>query len=119
MDAHWLASLRDLNGVEQLEQLRVGPNTEVDVLGLDGLHFALLSQVTSQFQNLSSDVLEDGSHEGTGGRARSFAVSALLDVSVQSSNWEQGACSGGTRDCLRFVCISRSSRFVSLSFCWH
>lgn len=65
VDVDWLASFRDLHGVEQLEQLGVRPDSQVDVLGLDGLHFALLSQVTSQFEDLSCDVLQHCGQEGS------------------------------------------------------
>ena len=54
----------------------------------------ILSGVSGQFQNFSSQILQDGSQVDWGSGSDSVAVSSRLQESVDSSDWELKSSSG-------------------------
>ena len=72
----------------KLVELLVVSDGELDVSGHDSGLLVVLSGVSSEFEDLSGEVLEDGSevHGGTG--SDSLGESALLEESGDSSNGE-------------------------------
>ena len=69
-------------------QLLVVSDGQLDVSGHNSGLFVVLSGVSSEFEDLSSQVFEDCSEVDWGTGSNSLGVSALLEESGDSSNWE-------------------------------
>lgn len=75
--------------LDQGVQLLVSSDGQLQVSRRDSLHLQVLGSVTCKLEDLSSEVLKDGSTVDSG-RGSNSAVStdSALEESVDSSNWE-------------------------------
>jgi len=83
------------------------------VSGDDSGLFVVLSGVSGQLQDFSSQVLENGSQVDGGSGSDSVAVSAALQESVDSSDGELESSSRRSRSLLRSSGFSLSLSFSS------
>ena len=76
-------------GLDESVELLITSDGKLQVSWGDSLHLEVLGSVTGELENLSGQVLEDGSavNCGSGSDSAVGAHSALQD-SVDSSNWE-------------------------------
>ncbi len=72
----------------ELVEFLVVSDGELDVSGDDSGLLVVLGGVTGEFEDLSSEVFEDGSEVHGGTSTNSLGVSALLEESGDSSNGE-------------------------------
>jgi hypothetical protein len=75
-------------GAKKLAELLVVADSELNVTGHDSGLLVVLGGVASELEDLSGEVLKDGSevHGGTG--SDTLGVSALLHETGNSSDWE-------------------------------
>jgi len=78
----------DSGACQQLSELLVVADSELNVTWYDSALLVVLGGVASELEDLSCEVLKDGSevHWGTG--ADTLSVSALLQEAGDSSDWE-------------------------------
>ena len=70
-------------------ELLVSTNGQLQMARGDTLHLQILASIPSQLQNLSSQVLQDGSRvHGCGGTNTAIGLSPLLQLTVDTSNRE-------------------------------
>ncbi|CDW71611.1 UNKNOWN [Stylonychia lemnae] len=69
-------------------ELLVVSDCELDVSGDDSSLFVVLGSVSGEFEDLSSEVLENGGEIYWSTSSDSLGVSALLEESCDSSDWE-------------------------------
>ena len=84
-------------------ELLVVSNGELDVSGDDSGLLGVLGGVTGELEDLSGEVLKDGSEVHWGTSSDSLGVSSLLQVAGDSADWELKSGLGGTRDRLLLV----------------
>jgi hypothetical protein len=76
-------------GLDQGVELLVSTDSELQVSRGDSLHLQVLAGVAGELQDLSGQVLEDGSRVDCGGSSNSaVGANSALQESVNSSNWE-------------------------------
>jgi hypothetical protein len=88
---------------QQLVELLVVPDGEEDVPGVDPGLLIVLSSVTGQLKNLSSEVLEDGSQIDWSASTDSLGILGVSQQSSEPTDWElqtgsarlRGSLSGG------------------------
>ena len=79
--------------VQELVEFFVVSDGEKDVSGDDSGLLVVLSGVTGEFQNFSSQVFEDGGEIDGGSSTDSFSVVGMSKESSDSSDWELKASS--------------------------
>ena len=94
--------------VQELVEFFVVSDGEKDVSGDDSGLLVVLSGVTGEFQNFSSQVFEDGGEIDGGSSTDSFSVVGMSKESSDSSDWELKASSWWLGDCLWWGCFSFS-----------
>ena len=85
----------DGGSVEELVELFVVLDGKEDVSWHDSASLVILGGVSCKLENLSGEVLKDGSEVDWGTGSNSLGVSSLLEESGDSSNWELKSGSGG------------------------
>ena len=80
--------------MEELVEFLVVSDSEENVSGDDSGLLVVLSGVSSQLENLSSQVFEDGGEIDRGTSTNSFGVVGVSEESADSSDGELEASSG-------------------------
>ena len=88
----------DGGSVQELVEFLVVLDGQQDVSGHDSASLVVLSSVASELEDLSSEVLKDGSEVDGGTGTDSLGVAALLEESGDSSNRELESSSDGLRE---------------------
>ena len=78
----------DLGSCEQLVQFFVVADCELDVSWSDLLFLVLICALARQIEDFHGKVLEGCGEEDTATNTDSAGVSALLELSVATSDWE-------------------------------
>ncbi len=81
---------------EELAELLIVANSELDVAGVDAGALVVTSSVTGELENLSSEVLEDGSEVDGGGGTNALGVLATLEEAANTTNGEGETGTSGT-----------------------
>ena len=81
---------------EKLVQLLIVPDGELKMPGNDTGLLVVTGSVTSQLENLSSEVLEDGGEVDGSAGTDTLGVVALAEETVDTTNGEREACLGRT-----------------------
>ena len=97
----------DGGSLEELVELFVVLDGEEDVSGDDSASLVVLGGVASELEDLSGEVLKDGSEVDGGSSTDSLGVSSLLEESGDSSDGELESSSDG---------LGEGSRGGGLSF---
>ena len=88
-------TLSDGDSREKLVQLFVITDGELEMSGDDSRLLVVPGGVTGQLEDLSGEVLKDGSQVDWGTRPETGGVLSSLQVSADSSDWELKSCLGG------------------------
>ena len=113
-------SVSDGGAAKKLVELLVVADGELDVSWDDSALLVVLGGVSGELEDLSGEVLKDGSevHWGTG--SDSLGVSSLLQVASDSADWELKSSLGCSGDCfassLSFSSFASSCHLVSSLF---
>lgn len=91
-------TLGDGNTTQELVELLVVSDGELEVTGDDTGLLVVTSGVSGQLEDLSGEVLEDGSQVDWGTSTNSLGVVAVLEVTVDTSDWELETSLGGSRE---------------------
>ena len=83
------ASLGDRNLTNQLVQLLIVLNGKLDVSGNNTGLLVLASAVAGKLKQLSNEVFQHGAHENSGRDTDAGGVSALTEVSTDTSDGER------------------------------
>ena len=110
MDVGEDTSRRDGDAAEQLVQLLIVLDGKGDVSWDDSGLLVVSGGVTGKLQDLSAQVFEDGGEVDSGSDSGSLGVSALLQVSSNSGDWELKTGLGGGA-----YALSRTSSTLTLS----
>ena len=106
-------TLRDGAGDHEFVELIIVAEGELHVAWLDLLLASFLGSISSEFENLTSEVLKHGGGECSGASTDSVSVSALSEILVASCDGEDDSCSCGA--CSLFLaragCFSFSCHF--------
>ena len=86
----------DGGGAEELVELFVVADSELDVSWHNSGLLVVLGGVASELEDLSGEVLKDGSEVDWGTGTNSGGVSSGSHLSGNSSNWELESGSGGS-----------------------
>ena len=78
----------DGGAAQQLGELLVVADSELDVAGHNSALLVVAGGVASEFEDLSSEVLENGGKVHWGTSTNTFGVSAMLQEAGDSSHWE-------------------------------
>ena len=78
----------DSGASQQLSELLVVADSELNVTWNNSALFVVLGGVASELEDLSGEVLKDGSEVHWGTSTDTLGVSALLQVAGDSSDWE-------------------------------
>ena len=81
-------TLRDDNVAEETVQFFVVTDGELQVSGNNTLLLVITSGITSQLENLSSEVFKNGSKINWGTSSYTLGVVALLQQTVHTTDWE-------------------------------
>ena len=92
LDVGQYTSLSNGDARQQLVQFLVVPDGELKMPGVDPLFFVVTSSVASQLEDLSGEVLHDGSQVDWSAGSHTFGVVALFEKTVDTSNWELESC---------------------------
>ena len=76
------------DATEQLVQLLVVADGKLDVTGDDALLLVVAGSVASELEDLSREVLEDGSEVHRGTSSDASGVAADAEVAVDAAHWE-------------------------------
>ena len=85
---------------EQLVQFLVVSDGELEMTGDDPGLFVVSGSVSGQLEDLSGQVLHDGSQVDGGTRTHSLGVVALPQKPMDTTHWELESCTAGSRLCL-------------------
>ena len=101
---------------EKFVQLLVVTDGELKMSGDDSGLLVVTGGVTGQLEDLSSEVLEDGSQVDRGTSTHSLGVVAFAEESVDSANGELKSSAAGSALCLslRLASLSASRHFDRL-----
>ena len=102
-------TLGDGDVSEKLVQLLVVPDGELEMTGNDTGLLVVAGSVTGQLENLSSEVLEDGSEVDGGTGTDTLSVVALAEKTVDTSHGELESCTAGPGLCLSLDLASLST----------
>ena len=112
----WDAALADDDVSEDLVQLLVLADGGEDVVGDESLLLFLLLAGVGLFEDLFDDLLEHGGHVDWGVGGDTLGISALLHVTVDTTDWEDDACALGTGLALFVLChLMMRKKGVALS----
>ena len=100
----WDAAFTDDDVSEDLVQLLVLADGGEDVVGDESLLLFLLLAGVGLFEDLFDDLLEHGGHVDWGVGGDTLGISALLHVTVDTTDWEDDACALGTGFALFVLC---------------
>lgn len=89
-------TLGDGDVTQELVQLLIVPDGELQVTGNDTGLLVVAGGVASQLQNLSSEVLEDGSEVDGSTGTDTLGVVALAEQTVDTADRESQTSLGGT-----------------------
>lgn len=104
--------------LDQTVQLLVSTDGELQVTRRDTLHLQILGRVAGQLENLSGQVLEDGSGvDGGRGSDASVAGRAVLQVPMDTTDGELKSGTGRARYGLGFRLSGVLASFASCHFC--
>ena len=85
----WDNTTTSNGGLDQGIQFFITSDCKLQMSWCDSLNFKILGSVTSELQDLSGQVLKDGSTVDSGGGSDSAAgADSALQESVDSSDWE-------------------------------
>ena len=85
-------SLGDGDTREKLVQLFVVPDGKLKMPGVDPLLLVVTGGVAGQLEDLSGEVLHDGSEVDWGTSSYTLGVVSLAEKTVNTSNWELKSC---------------------------
>lgn len=88
------SSLRDGDSGEKFVQFLVIPDSQLEVSWNDSSLLVVTGSIASQFQNLSSQVLEDSSQVDWSTSTDSFGIVTLPHQTVDSTDGELESCTG-------------------------
>merc|ERR1711992_72601 len=94
------SALGDGDSGEQLVQLLVVPDGQLEVTGDDPGLLVVTGSVASQLENLSGEVLHDGSQVDGGASTHTLGIVALAEETVDTSHGELEASPFGSGLCL-------------------
>ena len=89
-------ALGDCDVTEKLVQLLIVPDGELEMAGDDTRLLVVAGSVASQLENLSSEVLEDGSEVDGSTGTDTLSVVALAEQTVDTTDGESQTGLGGT-----------------------
>jgi hypothetical protein len=93
-------------------KLFVSTNRQLQMTRRDTLHFQVLGRITSQFQDLCSQILEDGGRVDSSGRSDSLRiVDGIFEETMNTTDGELETSLGGSR--LRSLLARRSLATLS------
>ncbi len=104
MDVGEDTTLGDGDVTQELVQLLIVADGELEVTGNDTGLFVVTGGVTSQFENFSSEILEDSSQVDGSTGTDTLGVVALAEQTVDTTNGEGQTGLGGTAIVLRLEC---------------
>ena len=99
MDVGENTTLGDDDGTEETVELFVVSDGELQVSGNDSGLLVVTGSVTSELEDLSGEVLEDGSEVDGSSGTNSLSVVSLSEESVDSTNGELETVGGGCQSC--------------------
>ena len=105
MDVGEDTTLSDGDTREKLVQLLVVTDGELEMPGDDSGLLVVTGGVASQLEDLSSEVLEDGSQVDWGTSTHAFSVVSLAKESVDTTDGELKTRTAGSALCLS-LCLS-------------
>ena len=85
-------SLGDGDTSQKLVQLLIVPDGQLEMPGVDPLLLVVTGSVASQLEDLSGEVLHNGSQVHWGTSSDTLGVVALAEKTVDTSNWELKSC---------------------------
>ena len=91
-------SVSDGGASEKLVELLIVADGELDVSWHNSALLVVLGGVSGELEDLSGEVLKDGSEIDWGSSSNSLGVSSLSEVSGDSSDWELKSSSGRSAD---------------------
>ena len=94
------STLGDGDSSEQLVQLLVVTDGQLKVTGDDPGLLVVTGSVASQLEDLSCQVLHDGSHVDWGTSSHTGSIVSLAEQTVDTSNWELESSTAGPGLCL-------------------
>lgn len=89
-------TLGDCDVTEQLVQLLIVSDGELEMTGDDTGLLVVAGSVASQLENLSSEVLKDGSEVDWGTSTDTLSIVALAEETVDTTDWESETSLGGS-----------------------
>lgn len=104
MDVGEDTTLGDGDVTQELVQLLIVADGELEVTGNDTGLLVVTGGVTSQFENFSSEILEDSSQVDGSTGTDTLGVVALAEQTVDTTNGEGQTGLGGTAIVLRLEC---------------
>ena len=108
------SSLSDSDTSQKLVQFLVIPDSKLEMSWDDSGLLVVTGSIASQLEDLSSEVLEDGSQVDRGTSTHSLGVVAFAEESVDSANGELKPSAAGSALCLSLglSSFSTSRHFV-------
>ena len=91
-------SVSDGGASEKLVELLIVADGELDVSWHNSALLVVLGGVSGELEDLSGEVLKDGSEVHWGTCSDSLGVSSLLQVASDSADWELKSSLGGSGD---------------------
>jgi hypothetical protein len=111
----------DGHSTEKLVELLIVAHGELKMARNDAGFFVVAGSVASKFEDLSAEVLENGSEVNRSAGTDTGSVLALLDKAANATNWELKSSLGrlGRRLPSGLATAASFSSFASLSFARH
>merc|ERR1711944_48684 len=106
------STLGDGDSGKQLVQLLVVPDGKLEMTGDDPGFLVVTGSVASQLEDLSSEVLHDGSKVDGGSSTNTGGIVSLAEQTVNTSHWELKSGPAGPRLGLGFSSLSTSGHVV-------
>jgi hypothetical protein len=94
------STLGDGDSSEQLVQLLVVTDGQLEVTGDDPGLLVVTGSIAGQLEDLSCQVLHDGSHVDGGTSSHTGSIVSLAEQTVDTSNWELESSTAGPGLCL-------------------
>eukprot|EP00656_Telonema_subtile_P049380 TRINITY_DN6126_c0_g1_i4.p1 TRINITY_DN6126_c0_g1~~TRINITY_DN6126_c0_g1_i4.p1 ORF type:complete len:189 (+),score=7.94 TRINITY_DN6126_c0_g1_i4:325-891(+) len=93
-------------GLDEGIELLVSTNGELKMAWCDALHLEVLGGISGQLEHLGGEVLKDGGAvHGSGGSNATVLVDAVLEESVDPSDWELKSSLCRPGDCLAWLLL--------------
>lgn len=84
-------------GLDEAIKFLIASNGKLQMAGGYALDLEIFAGISGQFEDLRGEVLEDGGRvDGSGGSHALLATDAVLEVAMDSTDWELEAGSGGS-----------------------